>query len=212
VAAKQRPVHIPIATGPRSAIDTDFVVIIDDSGSAYGPDGTDPRGLRYQGAREFIRVLDEQSVGYQDRVAIIHFGSQVTAGPITDVFPNQAKLVQQLRPPTESLGGTEFVPALNEARRILNQRKRRSAVLFFTDGLNEDTPNAVQDALGKLKGSDIHLFVFNTNSGDRVGFDNVVTQWEKNAKSITRLYNLSGNRVQRAFVQAAYRQLEVPSQ
>ena len=208
---REQPVAIPQPVAERTAASADFVLVIDDSGSAFGPSGTDPQGQRYNGARQILKILEEQAIGFDDRLGVVHFGSVVTSTPLSPVIEDATKIRKSLQLPNTNLGGTEYSTALNEASRLFGtgQPDRKRVILFFTDGINNDSSAEIDTALSGLGSKDIHVFLYNVSAELRDQFVENAKYWKTRATTVNKLYNLRGNRAERAFARVLYRQLSI---
>ncbi len=207
---RERPVAMPVPVSERIAPSTDFVFVIDDSGSAFGPGGTDPGGYRYAGARAVVNVLENESYGYDDQVGVVHFGSTTLSTRLRPVASDGPEIRKALLLPSSDLGGTGFVVAFDAAGKVLSSSTtKHRAVLFFTDGFTEDSSKDVLNAAKSLRGADLHVFLFNTVSAAEVEFQKSAQFWRRHAKSVTLLHDLSGNRAALAFAESIYAQLGV---
>lgn len=114
---------------------------IDDSGSEYGPDGTDPTGLRYAASQSAVNWLEGVTVADRaNRVAVAHFGSEAPpslALPLTPVTTdNSDKITSALTAPQTSLGATNIAAVIARCQELLESPTpgRSRAILVFTDG------------------------------------------------------------------------------
>lgn len=132
--------EVPPTPGPRlTPVDT--CIGMDDSGSEYGPGGTDPGGLRYSAARSAITWLREVTVSdAPNRVALVHFGSTAPSSMVTQLTAvtqqNVPTLMEGLTAPATSLQETNFEAVIGRCQELLSTgvAGRSQAILIFTDG------------------------------------------------------------------------------
>ncbi len=187
----------------------DVVVIIDDSGSEFGPHGTDPTGLRYTAARFAARFLGSiASAGLDHRVGIVRFGSQaptVDSVPLQPVPTDVGAIDAELTTPT-NLGATNFAAALTAAGRILGPRApgRRPVIVIFTDGTPDLGNHASETALfaqiaaakARLPGVQINLLGVDHTGG----FARVAPRWRALGARVESLPDVSPDQLSQAFV------------
>jgi hypothetical protein len=210
---RDRPVDVQPISGFRSATNSDVVLLIDDSGSAYDPDGTDPNGRRYDGARRLIEAFGQYSDGYSDSIAIVHFGTDAARTQLFSVAEQRGEIDTLLRMPKESLGGTQFIPPIREAKRLLegvsvepDMPRRRQSIVLFTDGLNEDDNQELRRLVQSLPTVDWFVVLFNGTSVDYDGFQQAKQFWSQTS-DVELLHTLRGRRAERTFTRIARTQL-----
>ncbi|HIE29244.1 TPA: VWA domain-containing protein, partial [Candidatus Poribacteria bacterium] len=124
----------------------DLFLLIDESGSMYGENGTDPTGLRYEASKYLIQnlLVKKSEPKAPHRIAVIHFGDEAKAGEFVDVLPgNAAELVQSVQWTRRHLGNTSFIQALQAVKEISDvdltpAHKRESKIVLLTDGTPDD--------------------------------------------------------------------------
>lgn len=124
----------------------DVALLLDQSGSMNGPQGTDPQGVRVEAARYLIASVSEKSAEDQpNRVAVLDFGDEVSpeVAPLTAVTPTSGSQDVAARVASRSLGGTNTLAALKAAATSLRSagsfdEGRKSRIVLFTDGKPED--------------------------------------------------------------------------
>jgi hypothetical protein len=138
----------------------DVVLLLDQSGSMNGPNGTDPQGLRADAARYLIANVSEKSAEDQpNRVAVVDFGDQVspTQAVLTAVAPTSGYQEVAERVAVKSMGGTNTLAGLRAALNSLRaagsfDQGRKCRIVLFTDGKPEDdrklTTSAYFDEIG----------------------------------------------------------------
>ena len=209
---RERPVRMPVPISQRTAAALDVVMILDDSGSEYGPNGTDGEGLRYRGARSAVNVLAAQGIGYDDRLGIVHFGDDTVSDGIFHHLDSDGLtgLQRALRVPPSSLGGTQFHAAFDAVTKFEKAPSgRKRVVVLFTDGVASDSSQQIDASLHSLGRVSLRVFLFNRSAAARSQFGEARKFWAARATSVDVLTDLRGNRVERSFALAIYRQLGV---
>jgi hypothetical protein len=147
----------------------DLVVVIDNSGSMMAPEygQSDPQGLRYTATKLLIDLLSDQ-----DRVAVVQFSDEAEPlqSQLTLVDTEQRR--QQLKGSVDAAskhppGETNYGKALGAVNQLFNAPStNRRAVIFLTDGLPTDLPNAeqvnpdnVERVLAPFRDSQIPIFL-----------------------------------------------------
>jgi hypothetical protein len=153
----------------------DEVLALDDSGSEFGPRGSDPGRSRYVAADFAARYLAAASQGRCHRLAIVRFGGTAPATRSLALTPVHAlgKRLRRALAPRPPLGPTRYAPALDRARRLLGTPVpgRRAAVVLVTDGRPNDPDvsagrqlDAERQAVKALGQVSVHLVVINRNN------------------------------------------------
>ena len=62
----------------------DLFLLIDESGSMYGAQGTDPDGLRYEAGKYLLQnlLVKKADPRFPHRISLIHFGDEAIAQPL----------------------------------------------------------------------------------------------------------------------------------
>jgi hypothetical protein len=189
-----RPVRLPSLTGAPWAVirqrvaDLDVIFALDDSGSVYGPDGTDPWGVRNAACVSVIDLMQRHGGG---RAGVVHWGDSAPASMALAPVPvHRRRLRRELRL-QPVLGGTQPAAALARVRTLTQGTSsgRTLAVLLVTDG--QDLGAGLEEALGQLPARSVHLILVDP-SGDCWGQE---AAWrELPWGSFTRLENLGDRR------------------
>ncbi len=143
----------------------DMMIIIDNSHSMYGSDGSDPEQLRIVGADIFIARLGFGEINSKEyRAGVISMGGEPTmVAPLQPLTKMRGVLAREISNP-EDAGGTHIIKALKMAYQELRDSgdpTHMPAVVLLTDGVpdppegqsNADIENLVS------ANSDIPLFV-----------------------------------------------------
>jgi hypothetical protein len=185
------------------------VIAIDDSGSEFGPHGTDPNALRYRAARfasDFLGSI--ATAGLNHRVGIVRFGSRAPrslAVPLSPVPAGLPTIDSALAGPRQ-LGETNFAAAFARARHLFGPAitGRKRLLLIFTDGTPHVGP-ATLDALfrgigaekARLPGVQIALL----GVDDTGKFDQLAPRWRAlGLSTVQRLSSVSEGSLSAAFV------------
>lgn len=188
----------------------DVVIAIDDSGSEFGPNGTDPDAARYRAARFAAEFLGSTATaGLNHRLGVVRFGSDAPADRVvrlTRVPRDLGTIDAALRDPKD-LGSTNFAAAIDRSATIFGPPTagRKRLLIIFTDGipfvrdgqsLNERF-QGIRDSLGKLAGVDVAVL-----GVDRTGrFSDVIPQWEAlDVRTVEALPSIKERDLARAFV------------
>ncbi len=145
LASREANVTIHIDKG-KAIKGIDLFLLIDESGSMYGQNGTDPTGLRYEASKYLIQnlLVKKSNPKAPHRIAVIHFGDEARAGEFVDVLPgNAVELVQSVQWTGRHLGNTSFIQALRAVNGISDvaltpAHKRESKIVLLTDGTPDD--------------------------------------------------------------------------
>ncbi len=81
--------------------------------------------------------------------------------------------------------------------------------LLFTDGVASDSSQQIDASLHSLGRVSLRVFLFNRSAAARSQFGEARKFWAARATSVDVLTDLRGNRVERSFALAIYRQLGV---
>jgi Mg-chelatase subunit ChlD len=145
--ASMAPLASPPITRPRSAglaervsaRPTDTVVLLDMSGSTYGPDGTDPHGDRFRAVQSLTNILASSSAPIPNRMGLILFGSDAPASVASQLvaLPDHTGTLDAILSHRAPMGNTNFAAAINRASAILanSDPSRALHVVIVTDGL-----------------------------------------------------------------------------
>ncbi|MEN6347739.1 MAG: vWA domain-containing protein [Armatimonadia bacterium] len=125
----------------------DVALLLDQSGSMNGPQGTDPQGVRVEAARYLIANISEKSAEDQpNRIAVLDFGDRVSpeTAPLTAVTPSSGFQEVSARVAAKGMGGTNTLAALKAATGSLRSaggfdEGRKCRIVLFTDGKPEDS-------------------------------------------------------------------------
>jgi len=131
---------------PRLKERLDVLLVIDDSESMWGRDGTDPERIRYQVANAFVGFLKLNTDTIESRVGVMRFGWRFL-GPSCQAIVQGLKSTEDDRGirrrivevPDDPMGGTDFVKAFERAYEHLGDAGAFSsdhpkAVVLLTDG------------------------------------------------------------------------------
>jgi len=124
----------------------DLFLLIDESGSMYGQEGTDPTGLRYEASKYLIQnlLVKRSNPKAPHRISVIHFGDKAKLNNFVDVVPKNAqKLVQSVQWIGKHMGNTGFIQALRAVKDISELEKstiykREHKIVLLTDGTPDD--------------------------------------------------------------------------
>lgn len=124
----------------------DVVLMLDQSGSMNGPNGTDPQGVRVEAARYLIASVSEKSSeSSPNRVGIVDFGDKASPSTATlrVVSPSDGYEEAAGSVALRDLGGTNTIGALRAAFAGLQaaggaKQGRNCRLVLFTDGRPED--------------------------------------------------------------------------
>lgn len=139
----------------------DVVLLLDQSGSMNGANGTDPNGVRVEAAKYLIANISEKSAeDAPNRIAIVDFGDAVkpTSASLQAVSPTAGYAEVSAKVGVKSMGGTNALGALKAALGGLQgagtfDQGRKGRIVLFTDGKPEDDRGLTLDQYFKeLKG------------------------------------------------------------
>lgn len=124
----------------------DVVLLLDQSGSMRGPQGTDPQGIRVEAAKYLVASISEKSAeDAPNRVAIVDFGDDVQpkSANLQPVSPTTGYTEVTAKLRVKSMGGTNILAALKSALAGLKaggtfDQGRKGRIVVFTDGKPED--------------------------------------------------------------------------
>lgn len=155
-------VRLPALVGDRRALraaaqDLVVTVLVDCSGSEYGPGG-DPQGMRFACARSLVRLMRATGGG---SMRVVVWGSAprlVHAAP--DVNRDRTALDSALSVVPPSMGGNDLAAALRLARQAGDgdPPTLRSIDLVVTDGL-ETLADPLRDAIAARPPGSVHLLL-----------------------------------------------------
>ncbi|GAB4569772.1 MAG: hypothetical protein Kow0047_23110 [Anaerolineae bacterium] len=146
------------------AIGYDVILVSDQSPSMWecdGKIGSDPEGLRVDGARLFISYLGADSAESPHRLSLIHFGGVTRPiAPLTDLSDAAARShLWQLAGQIEPIPWTDPLAAMQTALETLEDQGRpdsRHVMVLLTDGEpawpedSERDPDSYRQALDQL--------------------------------------------------------------
>lgn len=216
VAAEAPPVPAPRLSS------LDLCLGVDDSGSEYGADGTDPTGLRYTASRSAVQWLEGVKVSdIPNRVAVAHFGStapSALASPLSAVTAESLpRIVTALTAPEAHLGATNIGAVIERCQELLGSPTsgRTQAILIFTDGApdlgNGPTPALFADIDAQIrKRTDVPVTVIRQDA-HQAEAEGITAAWNGTAlKMLTTLPagDLEQN-LSRALVDALSQQIGV---
>ena len=97
-----------------------------------------------------------QSLNPDDQVIVAPFSRSITSvtGPTTD----RTTVLEGIAA-VHHAGGTAILDAVGESAGLLASGSRRKAVVLITDGYDENSESAFDQAIGKLKSSGVTLYV-----------------------------------------------------
>jgi Mg-chelatase subunit ChlD len=208
---RERPVSLPQPMAPRTVGALDLILIIDDSGSNYGDEGTDPAAIRYKGARQLVSILGAEGFGYDDRVAVVKFGTEATS---TDLVPaTDASVAAHLVASDPDLGNTNVAEALTRAAKVFAEStpkaNHKRVVIMFTDGVPSDSQAKILEAAKTLGNADLTIVLHNEERSLRKAFESNRHFWKTNNANVVLLSHLTGGSAERAFAVTAYRLLGI---
>ena len=146
IAFSFSPLADPSQVTPGVKEKLDVLLVIDDSESMRGRDGTDPERIRYQVASAFVGFLKLNTDTIDSRVGVMRFGWRFL-GPSSKAIVRGLKSSEDDRGirrsiaavPDDSMGATDFVNAFERVYEHLNDAGAFSsdhpkAVVLLTDG------------------------------------------------------------------------------
>jgi hypothetical protein len=178
----------------------DMAVVIDNSGSMYGPNGNDPDLLRIIGAHIFIARLGFGEPNENDyQASVISMGGVpeliAPLQPLTR--PVRGSLARTTSDP-EDAGGTHIIHALEMAYQELRTSPNRKpgslpAVVLLTDGVPDPPAGQSQADIEQLvsENPDIPLFVMllqNRVGGSSPEYQAYITFWRQLQTRHTHLF------------------------
>jgi len=148
-APEQRTSDIELRLEPPPPPQVDVVLLLDQSGSMFGPNGTDPNGVRAEAAKYLVANISEKSAeDAPNRVAVLDFGDKPAREGVSLTVVTAYQGVDALtkRIATQNMGSTNVIDALRAAHRSLKGSAsytagRRPRIVLFTDGKPEDNRN-----------------------------------------------------------------------
>jgi VWFA-related protein len=143
-------------------------------------DGSQSMAIRSDAVRAAAKRLLEP-LGAADQIIVAPFSRTITAvtGPTTD----RTTVLEAISAIRHS-GGTAILDAVGQAARMMAGATRRKAVVLITDGYDEHSESAFEEATAKLKQSQVTLYV--------VGFGGVAGISLKGEKLLWRLADETG--------------------
>lgn len=197
----------PLTRQTRELRPIDAVCVIDDSGSEFGPDGTDPFALRYRACKLAASYLSATATaGLDHRFGVVSFGTGAVARtPHLLALPGDLGAVDQaLEHPTD-LGDTNYAAGMQAATRLLGrpQAGRRQIVLVMGDG-NPDVPGRSQDQAfadirAAVAASSADVLVFQADPAGRA--PDLESRWaEQGVDSVQRVASLRDGSLERAYI------------
>jgi len=202
----------------------DLFLLIDESGSMNGPNGTDKGGLRFNASRYLIQnlLVKKSDTQYPNRLSVIHFGDQARSDGFADLTIGGTKqLSDSVTPPFKgSLGDTSFIHALKKVMEINASAQpyknvRNKIIVVFTDGEPDDSRRlSVKQYFDEIqafvqqnmKGYSLYVIGID-NATSRVKFSQTVPDWrriagEKNVfmlRDVKDLYTKFNQAIQQIF-------------
>ncbi|MDW8318520.1 MAG: VWA domain-containing protein [Anaerolineae bacterium] len=136
----------------------DVILVLDQSGSLWelGGVGTDPQGLRMEGARLFAAALGVDGNLPAYRLGVVYFGTEARlVAPLTELTRSadqRGAMLAALAEEPQPMGWTDVSAALALARQELLESERSrpdsaKALVLFTDGRPQTPALAAADAL-----------------------------------------------------------------
>lgn len=174
----------------------DLYLLIDDSGSMFGPRGTDPKGLRFEASKYLVQNLLVKKADPQapNRIAVLHFGDASQSDGMHDLIVGEVgRITKAIGLPGEShLGDTNFVAAFRQVQELNRHAPsrdagRRKIVVVFTDGEPDDRRKlSLQSyfseiqafATDSLKGFELFVIGIDSPSG-KVKFSETTPDWKR---------------------------------
>jgi len=177
-----------------------MAIVIDNSGSMYGPSGNDPDLLRIIGAHMFIARLgfDEPNENDYQASVISMGGEPELIAPLQPLArPIRGSLAHTISNP-ENAGGTHIIHALEMAYQELRTSPNRKpdslpAVLLLTDGVPDPSAGQSQADIEQLvsENPDIPLFIMllqNRVGGSSPEYQAYITFWRQLQTRYTHLF------------------------
>ncbi|MDR3666062.1 MAG: VWA domain-containing protein [Ignavibacteriaceae bacterium] len=177
----------------------DIFLLIDQSGSMIGNNGTDQNGIRYDASRYLVQSLfvKKSDDEFPNRISIIHFGDNATSSGLLEVLPgNLNKIQDAIRSGHATQGAnTNIIKALQavksdfeRAPKYVNRRER--AIVIFTDGKpekgNNESQALIQSYFKEIKDyvqtelKDFKLFIIGIdNPAANVKFSQTIIDWKE---------------------------------
>ena len=175
----------------------DVFLLIDESGSMVGPNGSDPQGVRYEAGKYLIQSLlvKRPPPSGPHRLAVVHFATQAQGTDLMEVISGNAERMAQavLAPPRFNRDYTNFTSAFHKVQEIYNQAPsgagpRRLMVIIFTDGQPDDKNHwplsrYFQDLTEKIKlfrpHAEFYVVGFDNPRLKDKSFGHAASEWEK---------------------------------
>jgi len=202
----------PLTRQTRQLNPVDVVCLVDDSGSEFGTDGTDPFALRYRACSLAAHYLAAVATdGLDHRFGVISFGSTVRIRtPELLDLPRQLSLVDRAIEGPTNMGDTNYAAGIRAATSLLGppSEHRRQIVLVMGDGV-PDVPGlthdeAFADIRSAVADSPGDVLVFQADPAGRAA--DLESHWAaQGVDAVQRIDSLRDGSLERAYIDALRR-------
>ncbi|MBD3209372.1 VWA domain-containing protein [Candidatus Woesearchaeota archaeon] len=163
---------------------TDVILVMDASNSMEGE-------KLLAAKRAAQRLVDNLQLG--ERIGVITF-SETSA--ITHNFSDDKRSLTEGIMAVTTSGGTNYLPALEEARTMFRKQERRArkGIIFLSDGVPSDEPGDIINVSRDLREQGISIFTINFGiDGDEENILEEMVKEESDASAVQRWYRAFTN-------------------